>query len=248
MTKKAKISFLILVWSIVAVQMYVNYRGSIKNSEQVVTAFSLVDEEVTGESVRGYGYFGTLDISDENKKSMLESFALKMGITDGYTFSEGTGDGYTKTVLTKEAKYATTILQIISMEGKTEPEQYISTQITTGESVEDAFGVYEKVKQIYEEIGVDAQVSMEVEMEQKGNVIENEDANLVDEMLRLAEAEKVDEINENGIHTVYGYTKLEDTYLTLKDKKVNVQLVMSYDEQQDKTYVKAGIPIVNTSY
>ena len=41
MTKKAKISFLIVVWSIVAIQMYVNYEQRIRLREEAVTAFSV---------------------------------------------------------------------------------------------------------------------------------------------------------------------------------------------------------------
>ena len=55
-------------------------------------------------------------------------------------------------------------------------------------------------------------------------------------------------IKENGIYTVYGSTRLEDAYLTLNKKKVNIQITMSYDEEKNKTYVKIGVPIVNSSY
>ena len=53
---------------------------------------------------------------------------------------------------------------------------------------------------------------------------------------------------EDNVFTVYGYTKLEPSYMKLNLRKVNIQIVMSYDEEQDKTYVKVGIPIVNSSY
>ena len=70
MTNKVKISFLILVWSIVAVQMFVNYKDSKAYSEQAVTAFSVVNDDVIGETIKGYGYFGKLDISENMKKNM----------------------------------------------------------------------------------------------------------------------------------------------------------------------------------
>lgn len=249
MTRKAKISFLILVWSIVAIQIYVNYQEHEKNATQAVTAFSVVDDNVTEERIKGYGNFGSMEISSETRREMLENLALKLGITDGYTFTTGSGDGYEKMVLTKEGKYANTTLQIISMLRKEgEPEQYIVMEIQTGEAVEDGFSLYEKVKRIYEEIGVNAQVSLELEMEKKGNYTQDEKEFFVKEIFDLARAKEVDAINENGIHTVYGYTRLEDSFLTLNEKKVNIQVVMTYAEQEDKTYAKIGIPIVNSSY
>lgn len=248
-TRKAKISFLILVWSIVAIQIYVNYQEHEKNATQAVTAFSVVDDDVTEQWIKGYGNFGSMEISSETRREMLENLALKLGITDGYTFATGSGDGYEKMVLTKKGKYADTTLQIISMlKEEEEPEQYIVMEIQTSEAVEDGFSLYERVKRIYEEIGVKAQVSLELEMEKEGNYTENEKNFFVEEIFDLAKAKGVDSINENGIHTVYGYTRLEDSFLTLNEKKVNIQVVMTYAEQENKTYVKIGIPIVNSSY
>lgn len=249
MTKKAKISFLILVWSIVAIQIYVNYQEHEKNITQAVTAFSVVNDNVTEQRIKGYGNFGSMEISSETRKEMLKNLALKLGITDGYTFTTGSGDGYEKMVLTKNGKYAKTTLQIISMfNEEKEPDQYIVMEIETSEDVEDAFTLYEKVKRVYEEIGVKAQVSLELDMEKRGNYTQNEKEVFIEEIFALTKAREVDSINENGINTVYGYTRMEDSYLTLNEKKVNIQIVMTYAEQEDKTYAKIGIPIVNSSY
>lgn len=247
-TKKVKISFLILVWSIVAVQMFVNYRDATGDSKRAVTAFSVVDENVTGETIRGYGYFGKLDISDEMKKNMLKNLALKLGIEDGYSFTKGKGDGFTKMTLTKEGKYATTMLRIITILGDDKPEQHITVQISTVSDIKAGFELYDRTKQVFDEIGVDGQVSMEIEMEKEGNVVSYGGENVVESIFDLAQAKRVDEIEENDIHTVYGYTKQENSHLVMNGKKINIQIVMSYDEGQDKTYVKVGLPIVNSSY
>lgn len=247
MTKKVKISFLTLVWGIVAVQMFVNYREQEK-SKQVVTAFSVMDEVITGETIKGYGYFGTMDISDEMKKSMLENMALKIGITDGYTFSKGNGADFEKMILTKEGKYATTTCQVISLLDGEQPEQYILVQVQTTAEVDGAIQLYERVKRLFREIEVSSQVSMEVEMEQQGNLWEENGDSYVDRIFALLGAKEIDRIEENEIYTVYGYSKAEDNYLTLQGEKVNVQLVMSYDEIEDKTYIKMGVPMVNSSY
>ena len=249
MTRKAKISFLIVVWSIVAVQMCVNYRQHMKSEQDTVTAFSVVREEGTKETIQGYGKFGDMELSVSNKKKMLENLAQKLGITDGYTYSGSSGDGYEKTILTKNGKHAVTILQIISMEQEGgEPEQYIAMSIATEESVEQGIALYQKVKRVYDEIGVEAQVSLEVEATGKGNQVSMEKGGIPDQIFRAIHAKKVDTVKENGIYTVYGYTRLEDRYLVLNKKKVNIQVVMRYDQNADQTYIKIGVPIVNSSY
>ena len=249
MTGKVKVSFLIVVWSIVAIHIYVNYQEKMKNQSGVVTAFSVVENESIEEVISGYGYFGIMEIEESTKQKMLENLAYKLGITDGYEFSIGSGDEFEKMVLTKNGKHATTTIQIISMQGKeTEPEQYIVMEIKAKEKAESAVSLYNRVKRVYKEIGVEAQVSLEMEVEQKGNCIAEEEGNPAEEILEATEAKKVDSIMEDNVFTVYGYTRLENSYIELNHKKVNLQIVMSYDEQQDKTYVKVGIPIVNSSY
>ena len=249
MTRKSKISFLIVVWSIVAIQIYVNYQEKMKNQTGTVTAFSVVEDSTIEETISGYGCFGTIEISEDTKKKMLKNLAYKLGITDDYHFSNGSGDDFEKTLLTKEGKNATTTIQIISMQSeKTEPEQYIVIEIKAKEKAENAVSLYNKMKRIYKEIGVEAQVGLEMEIEQDGNCITEETGSLAEEILKLTKAKKIDSIMENDIFTLYGYTKLEDSYMELNDKKINIQIVMFYDEKEDKTYVKIGIPMVNTSY
>ena len=248
MTRKAKISFLILVWSIVAVQIYVNNWDREKQKEQVVTAFSVVNESVTGETIEGYGYLGKMDLSDDVKKDMLENLAYKIGIKDGYTYSAGSGDGFTKMTLTKEGKYATTLLRIITITKGKEPEQHITIQIDTTADSADAFSLYYRIQQIFEEIGVGGKVSIEVELERNGDVWKEEGQDYATGVFSLVKAQVVDSIVENEICTVYGYTKLEDGYLNLGRERVNIQMVFFYDEIQDKTYIKVGFPIVNSSY
>ncbi|MBQ9982961.1 MAG: YwmB family TATA-box binding protein [Lachnospiraceae bacterium] len=248
MTKKVKVSFLILVWSIVIVQSFVNTQDETARKEKAVAAFSVIDETVIGEVIRGYGYFGTVELSDETKQSMLENLALKLGIEDGYVFSKEEGEDFSKLILTKEGKYATTYLRIVTLESKEAPEQHITMQIESDVSAKEAFSLYERVERVYEEIGMEGNVSMELNMEQQGSATKEEKEELVELVFDLAKAKEVEAIRENDIYTVYGYTKTESSYLMLKGKKVNIQLVFTYDEIQDVTYVKVGIPIVNSSY
>lgn len=249
MTGKAKISFLILVWSIVAIQIFVNDRQRERLEKGVATAFSVTEDSVLRETIRGYGKFGDVDLTTANKKKMLENLALKLGITDGYSYSAATGEDYTKTILTKKGANATTVLQMVSLkQEEREAAQYIVLQIETEQKVTSAISLFKKVKRLYKEIGMEPQVSLEIETEQEGNAVTTQPEGVVGEFLTGIKGKQVDAISENGICTVYGYTKLEDDYLVLNGKKVNVQIVMSYDETKDKTYVKVGMPIVNSSY
>ena len=248
MTKKVKISFLVLVWSIVAIQMYVNYNQRINDT---VTAFSVVDEDTSQEVIKGYGFLEKSSLSPRMKRKVLENLAFKLGITDGFTFSTGEGDGFNKTILTKEGRYARTILSIVTLVDEEAPdkaEQYIAVDIETAENTEKAYKLYKKIKRVYKELGVDAQISLEINAGKRGNYVSENGKGIFEDIFRLLNARRTDAIMENGICTVYGYTPKEDNYLKLGGKKVNIQIVLSYDEEKDTTLIKIGMPIVNSPY
>jgi hypothetical protein len=146
--------------------------------------------------------------------------------------------------------------------------------IFTQSTLENGKACYNRMKQVYEEIGVQGQVSLEVVLEKDGNLTEDvevdnsgvnsdlqgendsveggdlqgENNSEVDMILQTMNASEVEEICENDIYTVYGYTRDEDSYMMQNGEKVNVQIVMYYDEEADKTYIKVGVPMVNSGY
>ena len=200
----------------------------------------------------GMSELETMELGDVTKKKMLERIAGKLGITTGYTFTMGEGDGFSKTILTKESRNAKTILQIVSLYDEEDaygaPDQYIAIEISTRTDTKQAVDIYEKVKKIYEEMDIESQVSIEIDASRRGDYVSLQGKGIFEDIFREVKAKKVDDIMENGICTVYGYTKAEDNYLVLDDKKVNIQIVLSYDEDKDITYIKIGMPIVNSSY
>lgn len=257
MTRKAKISFLILVWSIVAIQIFINYQQSSKKEEETVTAFSVVENNVIEEMVAGYGYLGKMELSEDMKEQMLKNLADKFGLGNSYEINSFAGKDYERKELSYKAGTTEIVLQLVSIDADYEninevqkgndAEQYILMNVGTKESVEQGKAYYDMVRRIYEEIGVRGTVNLEIMMEEKGNLLTSAKKE-TQALLDVLQADKVDEINENEIHTVYAYRKEEESYLMHEGEKTNVQIVMSYDEKNDKTYVKVGVPMVNSSY
>jgi hypothetical protein len=266
-TKKAKISFLVVVWAIVAIQIFVNYQQKKNQSQSAVTAFSVVNNQVIEEMVEGYGYFGTLDLTTETKEKMLRNLADKMELEGDVSISTTKEDNWEKMKLTSDSGGTQATLQLVSLQQEEdETEHYILMNIFTQSTLENGKDCYNRMKQVYEEIGVQGQVSLEVVLEKDGNLTEDvekvavspgsevnsasqgKNDSEVDMILQTMNASEVEEICENDIYTVYGYTRDEDSYMMQNGEKVNVQIVMYYDEEADKTYIKVGIPMVNSGY
>ena len=238
-------------------QIFINYQQSHQKQEESVTAFSVVENNVIEERIAGYGCLGRMEISDETKEQMLKNLADKLGLDTSYEMSSSIGEDYERLELVHMKGITEITLQLISMEATdrtagskedgVEAEQYILMNIDTGESVEKGKAYYDMVRQIYDEIGVKGTVNLEIMMERTGNLMP-EAGEEMKSLLDKLDAAIVEEIYENGICTIYGYRQEEESYLMHKGEKTNVQLVMTHDEEHDKTYVKVGIPMVNSSY
>ena len=264
MTRKVKISFLILVWGIVAIQLYINHMdqsalrknaifpsANHNNRENVITAFSMNSNEIYEENLKGFGYFGKMEMDEQTKQDILKTFANNIGIKDGYMLSAEEGDNYTKTCLRKEGKYADTLLQFITMQENEEiPEQYLWVDVATQADIEQIKGLYDKISETYQDMDISANVNMEYTIKWNGNLEEDEQEKkaVIGEIFSELEAKQVAILDNPDYNTVYGYTKEDDNYYEVDGKKINVQIVFSYSEPDDITYMKVGCPIVNSSY
>ncbi|MDO5154486.1 MAG: YwmB family TATA-box binding protein [Eubacteriales bacterium] len=258
MTKKVKWSFLILVWGIVGIQLFVNHQQKI-NHEQVVTAFTAMDSSVV-EMVSGYGYFGSMELNESVKKKMLHNLANQLGLLELGPYEKEHQVFSNDKVQDKKEQHIEKIgvsgiygsgivsLQLITISEKNqENQQYILMKNVEGLTGEEGKALYHKMKQVYQEIGVEGNVTMEQLVKKEGNLMDNHEQ-MADAFLKAYDATMVDFINENGICTVYGYMADEKNHFLQNGKKVNMQIVFCYDEAEDQTEIKLGIPMVNSPY
>ena len=264
MTKKVKISFLILVWGIVAIQLCINRMDQLSlrqnavfpsanndKKENVITAFSIQSQDTPAESLKGFGYLGTMEVKEEAKVDTLKKFARSMGIEDGYILSGKEGDNYTATCLSKDGKYAKTMIQFVTIRERDEtPEQYIWVDITTEADVMQGNALYHKLCEVYSDMDMSYNVNMEYTIQKKGDISKDktEKQLLIDEIFSKFSAKQVTLLDNEDYDAVYGYTKQDDNYYEIDGEKINIQIVFSYSEAEDITYIKVGCPIVNSSY
>ena len=63
-----------------------------------------------------------------------------------------------------------------------------------------------------------------------------------------ADEKKIFEHTEDGIYSLYGYSGEMDKYISVGNKKININVVFSYDETNNVTQIMIGSPVVNYDY
>lgn len=244
MTKKMKYSMLLLVWGIVVIQLFVNYSQR-KEFEPVMAQFATEKENVY-EQVTGYARLWDMELSETVKTNMMKHFCELLGCEMSPIKKEVNG-GEEKWSILQEKEGDQLHIYLTTIRGRGKPQQYlmIESRKQIREIAMDSR--YQSIGHLFQETGVNGKVMVEQSLEQRGNQLPKK-AELEALFFEPLQAKVVKEIKENGICTIYGYTKKESMYFKQDEKRVNVQLVLSYDPDRDVTTIKLGIPLVNSTY
>lgn len=253
MNKKTKIYVLVLIWGAVFAQFlinsYINREEKMVESVMAQTVSSVVDG-----TVKLYAFYSDEELSKEACTAMVEKLAEELGIYGRYKiYEENTADGEV-TALVKDGEYADTTIKVIrlvqeSLEGDKKFENYISTEVVlTARSADKAYELKEELVELYEGLGMKASANVYLCSQRRGNMSESEKQELVDEFLSEMNAREVKAIDIDGITCVYGYCRSIGDYVYQDDRRVNVNIAISYDENEDITYIHQAVPFIDKSF
>ncbi|MGN0438085.1 MAG: YwmB family TATA-box binding protein [Lachnospiraceae bacterium] len=252
MSRKVKISFLVLIWGIVVVQSFINWKCMSK--EDTVTTFHITDHQTEEIFVTGYGYLGTDYLSEEKKKEILNRLAKELGIkADSPIVSEKKDNCRQWSLASGDGK---AMLEFVSLkedntyELNGEEENYLFIEMKDMDNKQDGEKRYKIIQDEFNKMGISASVNMECLKKVKGNVQNNKKLRqkMVQELFENENIEKVLEEDTKDFYTVYGFRE-GDQYITdINGQCVNRQVVISYEESEACTYIKIGYPIVNSDY
>ncbi len=251
MKTSGKISVLALIWLAVIVQLLIN--RDFDTRREVVEAFSNSDAIPVEACISAYGDFGEMELAGTTKQTMLQNLAKRLGITEGYEITASEGDSYRETTLTKNGKYGKTVIQIVSLDSKNERRETVTKQsilcdITIYDDMEYAMECKEMIEDIYQEIGMEPTLNVYVKGKTAGTLSDARRKELVDHVLKGLHASIVEELDNDNFYCVYGYTNQFDRLVYQNGKKINVNLAITYDEEEDMTYLHLAVPYISQSF
>lgn len=127
-------------------------------------------------------------------------------------------------------------------------KDYIVIDIKIKDAIDSAF-TYEKiVKDIISELNLSGEVVLNINGEINGNANITAKNMITDMLLEGLDAKIVAENRTEELYTVYAYDKDMEKFVKMGNKKVNVNISMSYDEVKNVTNVYFSTPVNNQDY
>lgn len=131
----------------------------------------------------------------------------------------------------------------------TQPQaQYVYVNITVYNNIDCAVSYRELVEGMFDAMGIQGNVNMNLVGSIEGALNSTEKNELADGLLDRLGAKVVAENRDSDIFTIYAYSKGAGSYITIGGNKINMNIAIGYDEEQDRTKVYLASPINSLDY
>ena len=237
----------IVLWAVLTAVYMTNMGRADKVS--ISTAFT---DSVDGEEwceldtyIEGYGKFGVCYLTQEEKERLVENIASALGITSSYGLATVCEDEVNITVLSKESVDGSVTIKAITQEPQV---QYVYVNITVYNNIDCAVSYRELVEGMFDAMGIQGNVNMNLVGSLEGALNSTEKNELADGLLDRLGAKVVTENRDGDIFTIYAYSKGAGSYITIGGNKININIAIGYDEEQDRTKVYLASPINSLDY
>ena len=134
------------------------------------------------------------------------------------------------------------------LEGTQPQAQYVYVNITVYNNIDCAVSYRELVEGMFDAMGIQGNVNMNLVGSLEGALNSTEKNELVDGLLDRLGAKVVAENRDSDIFTIYAYSKGAGSYITIGGNKINMNIAIGYDEEQNRTKVYLASPINSLDY
>lgn len=249
-SRKTKIVLYIalVLWVALASQIAVNHIFA--ESFQITQAFVKTQAEEQGSSVEIIAQYEKDFLSETEKKHTIYFIAESIGLEIDKEITVIREEKRTVYYFEKNAKSADTLIKLISIERPEGETVKINHYIMVSLNIQRSIHEIERYKDLLigtlDDLGIkERQVTMQYVGSYQGKLQKDEQEHIANLMIKDLQGEIAFEYNEDGVYTVYGYTGLINEYITSLGSKVNIHILVNYDEEADKTKLYLASPIIN---
>ncbi len=240
-----------LLWIAAMIQYIKTDRGSSVQS----MAGIIEEEKLENKSfvVKCRGMIDTAYYTEEEKSAWLTTLAELLKVPADGRLEDLREENIVTVSFTREGSKAFADFKFITKETEISPEEialtnYMDLSISIDGVLDRAFDYKTVLTEFCKNIGSECEITVTYSGDAKGMLSENEMKALSKEFLQDLSAEEVSTSYTEGNFDLYAYSENEEEYIVSNGERINVNIVMTYDEEADKTKIYLCSPIINDVY
>ena len=236
----------LMLWIAVFLQMAVE--RLFMKQETMSEAFSELRTEDNVGTVSVTAMYPSKFLSEYDKKQLIYVLAEEIGLEVEEEPSVFYANNRCEVWYEKKAARAHTLLKVVSIRQNGAEEHLLYAKLSIQEKTARSAVFYQEcLREALEELGAEQiSVTLELSGEQKGQLSLEKKNTLTNALLESLSARTVYEHRDNAYYTVYAYTGRIDEYIVVEGKKINVQVAVSYDREENVTKIYVATPMLES--
>lgn len=243
----------IVLWMIAFVQMVDGFFYQKDGEEHIIAAFSENTFISTQSTITASGAYANGYLTDTEREDILLAIAHNMGISNNFIYDCVTIDGVTTSSLVRTSDNVSTIFKFITAETTLSNNEKVLKNTVTAtisfeNSLESAFHYKDLLKDSFQQAKISADVSIFLKGKVPGALSMSEKNMIADTLLKETDSKVQTENRDEDLFTIYAYTDKIEEYLMIGSMKTNLNLVITYNENDDCTEITLATPFFNEDY
>lgn len=204
--------------------------------------------------IEGDGKYGVCFLSDDEKEAMAKDIATELGICEPYEIAMTTDYNGNKVTTLKKTSVNGEVLIKVMTNNKCLPDsshvstQYIYMCIRLNKGIDYANDYRDLVTGIFTNMGVESRVNVNLVGCIDGMLNVNEKNQIADLVLNRMDATVFAKDVTGDPYLIYAYAKGIKESVLVAGNRLNLNIAMTYDEVNDKTYVYVSSPMNSLEY
>ena len=254
MKAKKRILYIgLALWMIAFLQMIHTGLNPVSEEEAIVTAFADNDFLNTVSTITASGNYKNIYLADSDREDLLLDLAHKLGISNSLVYDTVTEAQITTSSLIRSSDNVCTVLKLITTESRKNENEIsfrhvLQVEIEFDNSLESAFYYKDLLRKAFESLGVNPDISVHLKGEMDGSLSMSQKNIISDNIIESSGGRIVTERRSDSLFTVYAYTDKIDDYVLNGSLKTNLNVAITYDEENDITEVYMATPFMNEDY
>lgn len=212
----------------------------------LVAAFSVTNPQEISATVEITAKYPLEGLTDKNKLLVMEEVADAIGLTIDKTPELTETQNRQEISFFKDAAAADTELKVITLvKENTGEATYLYAKICLNRDLDTVLAYKKLLEETLAGMSC-TEISTTIQLvgDYAGYLPLERRDEITEHILDALGAEVVYEYREHELYTVYGYTAGLDNYITVEDKKINVHIAMSQNEDHYRTVLYLASPIL----
>lgn len=247
---KATIYIVGVLWVAVMSQLLVN--RIFTSDARIMDAFVDTDTNIEESKLNIVADYGNGYLLKDQKEEVLRRLADTAGIKEYKMKTETTKDTVNIKLHEKTKKKDTSIefITLSKEQGKkTSYHHFVLLEMKLSREFDKVIEIKKAAEKYVSKWGAkEYQCIVKFSGSYQGQLSQKDIDGHVGGLLKNLQARKVDSVRSDNFYSVYAYTGLVKDYIKADGKRININVVVTYNEEEDKTELCLATPVLNEDY